>query len=195
MATTIAQTKTCKVCNASFPIMQEDLEFYEKISPTFNGKHFPIPTPTLCPECRQQRRLAWRNERKLYNRKCDFSGKPIISIYAPDKPYTVYDQKVRRSDQRDPMSYGRAIDFDQTFFSQFDKLLKTVPLFSLSVVNSENCEYTNATENCQHCYMSFNIVESQHLLYCNTSLNAQDCCDTDYAPEGGSHLYRTMDTS
>jgi hypothetical protein len=93
------------------------------------------------------------------------------------------------------MDYAREIDYNQPFFTQFDQLLKTVPLFSLSVVNSENCDYTNAIQDCQHCYMSFNLMNCQHVFYSNALFNVQDCCDTDYAPEGGNHLYRTIDTS
>jgi uncharacterized protein YbaR (Trm112 family) len=179
----IIEQKICPSCQQSFPIFEGDVKLYDQISPIFNGQKFPIPVPTLCPECRQQRRLARRNERSLYNRKCDFSGKPIISIYSPDKPYKVYDQKIWRSDQRDPMDYGKPIDFNQPFFSQFDELLKTVPLFSLSIVNSENCEYTNAIQECKSCYMSFNLMNAQNLFYSNACFDVQDCCDTDYAPE------------
>jgi len=46
----------------------------------------------LCPDCRQQRRLTWRNEGKLYQRKCDKTGKKIISAFSPDKDYIVYDK-------------------------------------------------------------------------------------------------------
>jgi len=53
-----------------------------------------IPTPTLCPEERQRRRLAFRNERKLYKRKCDATKKDIISLYQNDSPYIVYDHTV-----------------------------------------------------------------------------------------------------
>jgi len=63
--------KTCKKCSTHFEITSSDLEFYKKISPKFDGKVFEIPTPTLCPECRQQRRLSFRNERNLYKRDCD----------------------------------------------------------------------------------------------------------------------------
>jgi hypothetical protein len=59
------------------------LEFYDKISPIFGGKKYSIPSPTLCPEEREKRRLMFRNERKLYKRKCDLSGKEIISVYNP----------------------------------------------------------------------------------------------------------------
>ena len=73
--------KTCSVSGQLFPITQKDLEFYDKVSPTFNGVKYSIPTPTLCPEERQRRRLAFRQERKLYNGLSDLSGKKIISLY------------------------------------------------------------------------------------------------------------------
>jgi Zn ribbon nucleic-acid-binding protein len=59
----------------------------------------------LCPECRQQRRLSFRNERNLYKRDCDATGKSIISIYSPDKPYKVYNQDFWWSDNWDAMDY------------------------------------------------------------------------------------------
>jgi hypothetical protein len=67
----IIERKKCAVSGKEFPIYQSDIDFYAKISPTFNGKRYPIPTPTLCPEERQRRRLMFRNERKLYKRTCD----------------------------------------------------------------------------------------------------------------------------
>jgi hypothetical protein len=67
----IVEWKTCKVSGKEFPVFQSDLDFYEKISPTFAGKKFQIPTPTLCPEERMRRRLIRRNDRKLYRRECD----------------------------------------------------------------------------------------------------------------------------
>ena len=69
----IVERKTCKISGQPFPIYQSDLDFYDKISPTFNGEKYQIPTPSLCPEEREKRRLAFRNERNLYRRKCDFS--------------------------------------------------------------------------------------------------------------------------
>ncbi len=97
----------------------KDREFYEKISPTFAGQKYIIPSPALCPEERQRRRLAFRNERKLYHRKCDKTGNQIISMYSPDKPYTVYDQKVWWGDDWSAMDYGLNFDFDKPFFGQF----------------------------------------------------------------------------
>jgi len=140
---TLVETKTCKHCGTSFPITDKDIEFYEKVSPTFGGKKYSIPTPTLCPDCRQQRRLSFRNERKLYKRKCDATHKDIVSIYSPDKPYTVYHQDYWWSDKWDPLNYGRDFDFERGFFEQFGDMLQEVPAISMLNYEPENSEYCN----------------------------------------------------
>ena len=101
----IIQTKTCKQCNSNFNITDKDLEFYDKISPKFNGEKFQIPSPTLCPNCREQRRLVWRNDKNLYKRKCSATGKDIISMYSPDKKNKVYSQEIWWSDKWDALDY------------------------------------------------------------------------------------------
>jgi hypothetical protein len=101
----IIQTKICKKCKSSFDITDKDLELYDKISPKFEGKKYQIPIPNICPECRQQNRLTFRNERKLYKRKCNLTKKEIISIYSPDKPYKVYNHKDWCSDKWDALDY------------------------------------------------------------------------------------------
>lgn len=137
---TLVETKICRHCQTSFPITDKDMEFYEKVSPTFGSppdkggrgvKKFLIPPPTLCPDCRQQRRLSFRNERKLYKRKCDATGKDIVSIYSPDKPFKVYHQDYWWSDAWDPMDYGREFDFERSAMEQMGELLREVPRPSL----------------------------------------------------------------
>jgi hypothetical protein len=136
----IVEWKICLVSGQQFPIYKSDMEFYTKILPSFvnpsaltdtslsqGSTKFMIPTPTLCPEERQRRRLLFRNERKLYKRKCDYSGKDIISIYAPTSPYKVYDQKIWWSDVWDSMNYGREFDFSRSFAEQFKELMMKVP--------------------------------------------------------------------
>jgi len=99
--------KSCKNCSQTFEITPDDLTFYDKISPIFNNKKYSVPPPSLCPDCRQKRRLAFRNERKLYKRKCDATGKEIISMYSPDKPFKVYDQTEWWSDRWNALDYGK----------------------------------------------------------------------------------------
>jgi Zn ribbon nucleic-acid-binding protein len=109
----VVQIKQCKLCNFSFKITDKDLEFYDKISPVFSSpdstesglKKFQIPTPTLCPDCRQQRRLSWRNERKLYRRKSDITGKDVVSIYSPDKKCRIYESSYWWGDKWNALDY------------------------------------------------------------------------------------------
>jgi hypothetical protein len=109
--------------------------------------------------------LSFRNERKLYRRKCDATGENIISAYSPDKPYKVYDQKIRRSDARDPMSYGFEFDFSKTFRENFEILIMGVPLMSLLNFQNEESEYTTYTANSKSCYLCSTTAFSEHLMY------------------------------
>ncbi len=163
----IEEWRTCPNCGQEFAITDKDLEFYKKISPVFNGTKYEIPAPTLCPDCRQQRRFLHENERKLYKRKCDLTGKTIISTYSPDSEYKVYGQNERRSDKRNPMDYWINFDFTKTFFEQFDELLKNVPALSLIVLNSENADYNNLCVSLKNTYLTFNTLELQNSLYSN----------------------------
>jgi hypothetical protein len=86
-----------------------------------------LPSTDICPTCSVRRRLAFRNERNIYKRKCDATGKNIVSMFSPDKPYKVYEQSEWWSDKWEPKDYAREYDFSRNFFEQFDELLKAVP--------------------------------------------------------------------
>lgn len=165
----ILEWSVCVVSGAEFPIFQSDKDFLKKISPTFAGQKFQIPLPTLCPEEREKMRLAMRNERHLYRRKCSASGKDIISNYSPDKPYKVYDREVRWSDQRDPMDYGRDIDFQKTFFEQYRELYVQVPRPSSITVVVERSDYNNHCGYLKDCYMCFDVGRLEDCLYVSRS--------------------------
>lgn len=81
------------------------------------------------------------------------------------------------------MNYGQEYTFNKSFFSQFDELIKNVPLFSLSIFNSEDCDYTNAVDGCKSCYMSFNIMQSNSLYYSAAVFGVNNACDVDLSPE------------
>jgi hypothetical protein len=187
----IIQTKTCAITGKEFSITQGDLDFYAKISPTFAGQKFVIPTPTLCPEERQRRRLAFRNERNLYRRTCDASGKQIISIYSPVKPYKVYDQKIRRSDARDPMDYGRDFDFSKTFTENFRELMGVVPRISLYSNNNENADYTNHCDGVKNWYLSVDVADGLNIFYSQRIISCQDLTDS-YRINQSSNCYESM---
>ena len=92
----------CAQCQTDFEITQGDLDYYDRVSPVFAGKKEQLPPPDLCPPCREQQRMSFRNEWSFYQRDCDLTGKRMLSIYSPDKPYKVYEQSVWWSDRFDP---------------------------------------------------------------------------------------------
>ncbi|MDD4628491.1 MAG: hypothetical protein PHE68_03815 [Candidatus Peribacteraceae bacterium] len=170
--------KTCKQCGHPFEITQADLDFYDKISPVFNGKKELIPPPTLCPDCRRQRRFAQRNERSLYRRKSSLSGKETISCYPPEYQSPVYAHDEWFSDNWDAARYGRPIDLHSPFFSQFHVLLRSVPaVASNSHVNNINCSFTNYVGSCKNCYMIFGSVYCEECLY-GSPYNSRSCVDS-----------------
>jgi hypothetical protein len=168
---------TCLQCNQQFLITDEDLIFYDKVSPVFNGQKHQIPPPQLCPDCRQQRRLAWRNERKLYQRKCDLCQKEIVSIYPANTEFPVYCSDCWWSDNWDPLEYGQDFDFNKSFFEQFEELQKIVPRLFMFETNNENSKYTNGSAYNNNCYLIFVSDHNQNTNYSYSVYNCRDCSD------------------
>ena len=169
--------QTCRQCNAEFSVVDEDLEFYKKIFPTFDGKTFEIPAPTLCPDCRRQRRLSGRNATKLYKRKSDLSGKEFISPYPPNSTNKVYDYEEMRLDSWNPLDFGRDFDFNRPFFEQFDELYRDVPVNSRNVTLEENSDFTNNATGLKDCYLLQNSNYSEDCFYGMKVNDSRDCVD------------------
>ncbi len=169
--------KACASCAKSFDITDQDQAYYAKISPVFNGRRFPVPAPSHCPTCRQRRRFTYRNERNLYKRKCDATGKEIISMYHPDSPYRVYAQDVWWSDSWSASDYGREYDFSKSFFDQFHALQKEVPRVALLNKNHENSDYCNFTGDVKNSYLIFGSVYSEDCYY-GSPYYSKNCVDT-----------------
>jgi hypothetical protein len=169
--------KNCKQCGDKFEITDSDLKFYDKVSTVIEGKKYPLPTPTLCPDCRQQRRLTFRNERHLHKRKCDLCGKQMLSIYGNKVLCPIYCVECWWSDKWDPIKYGRDFDFNRPFFDQFKELLSTVPKMGLLQLNNENCEYNTLISFSKNTYLSPGSYFMEDSMYCRKSQNCKDCLD------------------
>jgi hypothetical protein len=179
------ETRNCQNCKNDFTIEPDDFSFYEKIK---------VPPPLLCPECRQQRRYAWRNERTLYRRNCDLCQKSIVTIYSPDKPHKVYCLPCFWSDGWDPSIYGKDFDFSRPFFEQFHELQLNVPRMALLNKNSVNSDYTNHSGDNKNVYFSFSCFGNENLLYSVWVMNSRDCVDCSYIYEKGERLYECIDS-
>ena len=161
---------TCQNCRGEFIIESEDFNFYEKIK---------VPPPTFCPECRLVRRLASANERALYKRTCDLTGKDIFSMYPKNTLFPVYESKAWYGDEWDPYQYGMDYDFSKSFFEQFLKLSDKVPKMALVKQGfSTNSEYTHRVNNMKNCYMVFRASNSVDSMYSYNLINeVSDCVD------------------
>lgn len=169
--------QTCKLSGEEFEVGAKEIALLEKISPTFKGKRFNLPLPTLSADLRLQRRLAFRNERSLYQRKSDLSGKSMICMYSSDKPYKVYEQDEWWGSTWDGLVYGRDFDFNRPFFEQFKELELVVPHNALYTTGAENSHYTNFTLHTKNCYLLFGAGNSEDCLYSNFITGSKDCLD------------------
>ena len=166
-----SEIKNCQNCKKDFTIKSEDFKFYEKIK---------VPAPTFCPLCRVQRRWVFRNERGLYKRKCDYSGKEIFSMYASDSPIKVYEREVWLSDVWDPMDYERDIDWSRPFLEQVYELMLEVPFKSNNVIRGINSPYANNATDPKNSYLVFNTTTPEDCMYSNGLNFAKDCIDVSH---------------
>ncbi|MCE9549316.1 hypothetical protein K8Q98_02875 [Candidatus Nomurabacteria bacterium] len=184
-----AETKPCQNCRKNFVIESEDFNFYEKIK---------VPPPTFCPDCRRQRRWAWRNNMSLYSRKCDLCSKAVVSVYSPDSGLTIYCNKCWWSDNWDPKSYGVEYDFSRPFFEQFKELMHKVP--HMAIVNDDgiasvNCEYTHDWWFSKNCYMCFSGWHVENVMYSFFVLSGKDIMDCSIIRSRSEQLYECYMTS
>ena len=78
----------CETTKKLFKIIPQELKFY---------RQFHLPIPRVCPDQRHLNRIALRNPRKLFLRKCDKCGASIQTTYppagragSPNRPEKVY---------------------------------------------------------------------------------------------------------
>ncbi len=169
--------RQCQNCKTDFVIESEDFNFYQKIQ---------VPPPTFCPMCRAQRRWNFRNERGFYKRKCDYSGKEIFAMFAPDSPIKVYDRDVWLSDVWDPMDYGRDIDWSRPFLAQIRELMLDVPFKSKNVIGGVNSLYSNNATDPKNCYLVFNTTNPEDCMYSNGVNFTRDCVDVSHVSKSES---------
>ncbi len=177
----ISFMQECSECRRSFEFLPGELALHEKIVSAFSVGRFD--PPLLCPPCRLQRKMAWRNERFLYRRPCSHSGKEILSVYPAETPFPVYERNVWWSDVWDAITFAREFDFNRSFFEQFGKLQKVVPRSALNSTNVENCDYCNFSFDCRNCYLSHCSYAAEGLLNCYFLLSCRDCLDCSYCFE------------
>ena len=178
--------KACANCQAAFEVTDEDLAFYERVAPVFNETRYDFAPPTLCPMCRLQRRLIYRNQIYVYVATSAMSGKQIFSGYPPDAPFPIYNNEEWWGDSWDALDYGRDFDPDRPFFEQLAELSNVVPRLALSLAITENSDFCNNASSLKNCYLVFNTGWGEDCLYCENVWHSKDCIDCTRTP--GSEL-------
>lgn len=158
----------CTACQKEFHLLPGEADAYAR---------FDAPTPDLCSECRQARRMTFRNEKKLYYNKSFKSGRQIIALYPADSPFRVIDQDEWWDDSFDAREYGREFDFNRPFFEQFKELQLKVPRWSRIYLNCENSDFNNNCDSAKNCYLTFSSHDCEDCYYSVRIMRCKDCID------------------
>jgi hypothetical protein len=185
------ETRTCQNCKNEFVIEKEDFNFYEKIK---------VPPPTFCPECRMQRRMAWRNERTLHRNKCGKTGKSLVSCFSADSPFVVYERDIWWGEKWNPTDFGIDYDFKRPFFAQFRQLMEKVPHPNLFIGKCVNTFYGNYIGEFRNSYLvsasweGDNVAYGSRTNYCKDSMDMFSVtkCEFSYDDVSSNKCYETF---
>lgn len=162
--------RVCRISGEEFDVTKQDLEFYKKMK---------VPPPTLSPKMRYLRKAMNRNERNLFNRNCDLTGKKILSIFRPTSRFKVYSLDSWSWGSVDAMQYGQDYDESRSFFDQFMDLKSKVPREAITGVKEgkTNCSYTAGVAWSKNCFMCFLGGWSENCLYNTWFIRVKDSVD------------------
>jgi len=178
-------------------VFEKELEILDKISPVFDWKKYSLPTPNLSPKAREIKKMIWRNERNLYKRKCDLTGKDMISVYSPEYEWKVYYFKDFYSDDWNSSDYKIEFNKNKTVKKQLWEFLKNIPKRSINLddaISMENCDYCNYWIESKDSYMCQTPVMSEKCFYSSTPFNSSYCFDTHLCEEC-ENSYESIDCS
>ncbi len=166
------ENKICRKCQNSFTIEVDDFAFYTKMG---------VQAPDLCPQCRAQLRLSFRNERVFYKRDCDKCKKSVVSMYSPNKADTVWCYDCWFADDWSGTDFAQEYDESKSFFEQFEVLWKLVPKVALVYIRSPGSEYNNISADNKNCYMIVESSNNEDAIHSYWIQECRDVVDTSFA--------------
>ena len=137
--------------------------------------------------------MSWRNERKLYRRTCDLTGKPIVSIYHPETKFPVYSAEARFGDAWEGLDHGQDYDFTKPFFQQYFELQQKVPRIAMICDNNQNCDYTNGVSDSKNCYLIYGGTLCEDCMY-GSPYTCKNCVDS-FLLRDSEYCYECTDCS
>ena len=170
------ETKTCQNCKQNFTIEPDDFGFYEKIK---------VSPPTWGRECGMKRRMAFRNERRLFRQTDCLTREKILAIFPPESGHKIMQEKDWWAQEKwHPLAYGKEFDPSRPFLAQLFELYKEVPKYNSAATRMVNSDYSGNASNLRNCYLLFNSNFSEDCAYGNGIDYSKNCYD-------GSHIQKT----
>ncbi|USN57715.1 MAG: hypothetical protein H6767_04980 [Candidatus Peribacteria bacterium] len=167
----IAEFFLCRWCGEEYPVFHKEQVFLQK-------QGFSVSD--LCFDCRLRSMFLWRNERKLYWRKSDKSGKKILSMFHPEYTGKVYDYD--EWDREEGFGHmGKPVDGD--VLTSYYELLQEIPKSGTDIFRSnENIWYCNRAGYLKNAYYSFACFQDNEDIYFS------------YVSTGSKDIYNSSNT-
>jgi len=156
--------KTCPVTGKTFEVSAAEMALRKKLG--IEGE------PELHPIARWQLLGAFWQHWALHKRKCDRTGKQIISVFSEDCPYPVWhkDEWIKYADPP-----GADFDPSRPLFDQMWELFRRSPIAHNVGAGNENGEYTDDMWYSKNCYLCHSGYEDEDLRYCYRIIRLKNC--------------------
>ncbi len=167
----------CKISGKEFNVSEIEKSLREKLG---------VPIPEKLSKYIFQELAAFWPHFAIHKRKCDATGKDIISVFDEDCPYPVWYREYWAKNSNPP---SVDFDFNKSFFEQLWDLFQKCPIPHNVNLFNENCEYaddwwhskncylSHSGVHCEDCYYSFRIFRLKDCQYCVFSFNSEKCVD------------------
>jgi hypothetical protein len=146
----------CVVSGKMFEVSEHEIELRKKFE-------FGDTLPRMDPKYRFQYLGAFWPHWNLHKRKCDKTGKQIISIFRPDCKYPVWHRDEWFAHASPP---SKDFDFSKSFFKQALELFQKCPIPHIFQNNNQNCEYTDDWYYSKNCYLCHSGQNNEDCRYC-----------------------------
>ena len=169
--TLVPHSRVCGACATEFTLEIGDVEHLKMLR---------VPPPTLCPSCRNRRRLSYANYSNIYKRKCDAPGHDhiMIAIIPPIMPWVAYDYEAYYGDAWDPFSYGISASASEPFFGEFYKVLKNIPHSGIRRgADSPNSDFSFYGKHMKDCYYVFGGRRSEDIMFGSSIYDSKHAVD------------------
>lgn len=129
-------------------------------------------SPTTSPFVRIRNLAAFWQHWALHPRKCDKTGKVIISAFSDKCPYPVWHKDEWKKHANPPSA---DFDFEKSFFEQTWDLFQKCPIPHNTGTGSHNSQYTDDCWYSKNVYLTHSVFKCEDLQYCYRIIDSRDC--------------------